>query len=134
MIVAALSLSMLAASPDPEPPRAELCLAHVEAMIAEAQRETGMVAGPSWFIRSWWTARLPEDDAPEAWSAEQRARLGLSMADRKAAGDWEDDGASPPSANSPRPIAYHPLPIKGACHEGHSAPSIRPASTRPICG
>jgi hypothetical protein len=85
MIVAALLLSVLAANPDPEPPRAELCLAHIEAMIAEAQRETGMVAGPSWFIRSWWTARLPEDDAPEAWSAEQRARLGLSMEARKAA-------------------------------------------------
>ena len=85
MIVAALLLSVLAASPDPEPPRAELCLAHVEAMIAAAERETGRVAGPSWFIRSWWTARLPEDGAPEAWSAEQRARLGLSMAERKAA-------------------------------------------------
>lgn len=85
MIIAALSLSLLAAGHDPEPPRAELCLAHVEAMIAEAQRETGMVAGPSWFIRSWWTARLPEDDAPGAWTEEQRTRLALSMPERKAA-------------------------------------------------
>lgn len=89
MIVATLLLSVFAASPDPEPPRAELCLAHVEAMIAEAERETGMVAGPSWFIRSWWTARLPEDDAPEAWTEEQRAQLALSMPERKAA---EPDG------------------------------------------
>lgn len=85
MIVAALLLSLLAADPDPGPPRAELCLAHVEAMIAEAQRETGMVAGPSWFVRSWWTARLPEDGTPEAWSAEQRQALAASMPARKAA-------------------------------------------------
>ena len=85
MIVASLLLSVLAANPVPETPRAELCLAHVEAMIAEAERETGRVAGPSWFIRSWWTARLPEEDAPEAWSEEQRARLALSMEARKAA-------------------------------------------------
>lgn len=85
MIVAALLLSVLVANPDPEPPRAELCLAHVEAMIGEAERETGMVAGPSWFIRSWWTARLPEEGAPEAWNGEQRARLALSMPERKAA-------------------------------------------------
>ncbi|WP_374516323.1 hypothetical protein [Brevundimonas sp.] len=85
MIVAALMLSTLAASPDPEPPRAELCLAHVEAMIAEAQRETGMVAGPSWFIRSWWTARLPEDEAQGAWSEEQRQAFAASMSARKTA-------------------------------------------------
>ena len=85
MIVAALLLSVLAANPDAEPPRAELCLAHVNAMIAEASRETGRVAGPSWFIRSWWTAKLPEEGAPEAWAAEQRTRLELSMPERKAA-------------------------------------------------
>ena len=85
MIAAGLMLSALAASPDPEPPRAELCLAHVETMIAEAQRETGTVAGPSWFVRSWWTARLPEDEAPEAWSAEQRQALAASMPARKTA-------------------------------------------------
>ncbi len=67
------------------PPRAELCLAHVNAMIAEAQRETGMVAGPSWFIRSWWTARLPEEGSSEALTGEQRAALDASMPGRKAA-------------------------------------------------
>ena len=85
MIVAGLLLSMFAARPDPEPPRAELCLAHVEAMIGEAQRETGMVAGPSWFVRSWWMARLPEDDAPGAWSEEQRQAFAASMPARKTA-------------------------------------------------
>lgn len=86
MIVPALLLSMLV--PDPQPARAELCLAHVNAMIAEASRETGRVAGPSWFIRDWWTARLPEDGAPGALTAEQRSRLELSMPERKA-GDPE---------------------------------------------
>lgn len=85
MIITALLLSVLAADPDPQPPRAALCLAHMDAMIAEAQRETGRVAGPSWFIRDWWTARLPEDGTPEALDAEQRTRLEVSMAGRKAA-------------------------------------------------
>ncbi len=85
MFIAALLLSVLAANPDPEPPRAELCLAHVEALIAEAERETGMVAGPSWFVRSWWMARLPEDEAPGAWSEEQRQALAASMLARKTA-------------------------------------------------
>ena len=85
MIIATLLLSMLLADPDPEPPRAELCLAHVEAMIGEAERETGMVAGPSWFVRSWWMARLPEDGAAGAWSEEQRQALAASMPARKTA-------------------------------------------------
>lgn len=85
MIITALLLSVLATDSDPQPPRAELCLAHMNAMIAEAQRETGRVAGPSWFIRDWWTARLPEDGTPEALNAEQRTRLELSIGERKAA-------------------------------------------------
>ncbi|MGZ9115145.1 MAG: hypothetical protein ACXW3K_11035, partial [Brevundimonas sp.] len=64
---------------------AERCLVHMNAMIAEAQRETGMVAGPSWFIRSWWTARLPEEGTPEALTEEQRHALDASMPGRKAA-------------------------------------------------
>lgn len=70
---------------DPQPPRAVLCLAHMNAMIAESQRETGRVAGPSWFIRDWWTARLPEEGAPEAVTEEQRQVLDASMPGRKAA-------------------------------------------------
>lgn len=85
MIVAALLMSVFVPGPDREPPRAEHCLAHVEALIAEAERETGMVAGPSWFVRSWWMARLPEDGTPEAWTAEQRQALAASMPARKAA-------------------------------------------------
>jgi hypothetical protein len=72
--------------PDPAvPPRAELCLAHVNAMIAEASRETGRVAGPSWFIRSWWSERLPEEGAPGALTAEQRTALELSIPERRTA-------------------------------------------------
>jgi len=85
MIAAVLSLSMLAVDPDPGPPRAELCLAHMDAMIAEASRETGRVAGPSWFIRSWWSARLPEEDTPGVMTEEQRKALEDSMPGRKAA-------------------------------------------------
>ena len=86
MIAAAVLLSVLAASPDAEPPpRAELCLAHVNAMIAEASRETGRVAGPSWFIRDWWSAKLPEEAAADALTEEQRAALEASMPARKAA-------------------------------------------------
>ncbi|MDP1913577.1 hypothetical protein [Brevundimonas sp.] len=78
----------------PAPPlvRAELCSAHIEAFIVEQAEATGMVAGPSWFIRSWWSARLPEDGAPEALSDEQRTALIAAMPDRKAA-DPEAFGA-----------------------------------------
>lgn len=85
MIVTVLMVSALAVDPDPQPTRADLCLAHVDALIAEAQRETGRVAGPSWFIRSWWTARLPEEGTPEALSEEQRRALEASLTGRKAA-------------------------------------------------
>lgn len=79
----AFALTLLAA--DPEPARAELCLAHVNAMIAEEMNQTGRVAGPSWFIRDWWTARLPEEGAPGALSEEQRTALEASMPARRAA-------------------------------------------------
>lgn len=80
-----LVLALAAGAHAGEPARAELCLAHMNAMIAESQRETGMVAGPSWFIRSWWTTRLPGDGAPEALTGEQRQALDASMPGRKAA-------------------------------------------------
>jgi hypothetical protein len=80
-----LILALAAGTHAEEPARAELCRAHMNAMIAESQRETGMVAGPSWFIRSWWTTRLPGDGAPEALTGEQRQALDASMPGRKAA-------------------------------------------------
>ena len=84
MIVSLLLAALLSDAPAP-PARAELCLAHVNAMIAEAARETGRVAGPSWFIRSWWETRLPEDGASGALTAEQREALEASMQDRRMA-------------------------------------------------
>lgn len=80
-----LLFALLLSDPATPPPRAELCLAHVEALIAEASRETGRVAGPSWFIRDWWSARLPEEGAPGALTTEQRAALALSMPERRLA-------------------------------------------------
>jgi len=84
-MIAGLLFALVLTDPVAPPPRAELCLVHVNAMIAEAQRETGMVAGPSWFVRSWWTARLPEEGAPGAFAEEQRRALDASMPGRKAA-------------------------------------------------
>lgn len=84
-MIVGLLFALLSPDPAPPPVRAELCLAHVNAMIAEASRETGRVAGPSWFIRDWWSARLPEDGAPDALTAEQRTALELSMPERRAA-------------------------------------------------
>jgi hypothetical protein len=70
--------------PPAEPGRPELCLAHVNVMIAEAMRETGRVAGPSWFIRDWWEARTSRPDDAGALTGEQRTALEASMAERKA--------------------------------------------------
>lgn len=78
-----LALTLLVA--DPQPARAELCLAHINAMIEEASRETGRVAGPSWFIRDWWTARLPKPSEPGALTEEQRTALVASMPARRTA-------------------------------------------------
>ena len=52
-------------------------------MIAEAMQVSGRVAGPSWFIRDWWSARLPDDGAPGALTTEQRTALELSLAERR---------------------------------------------------
>lgn len=66
-----------------EPVRAELCLAHVNVMIAEAVRETGRVAGPSWFIRDWWEERTPASGEAGTLTPEQRAALERTLAERK---------------------------------------------------
>jgi len=78
-----LMLATLQTAPA-EPVRAELCLAHVNVMIADAMRESGRVAGPSWFIRDWWEERTPESDQPGGLTAEQRQALEASMSERKA--------------------------------------------------
>ena len=55
--------------------RAERCHAHVMLLIEEVAA-TGPVAGPSWFIRDWWQARLPETSTDEGRAA---TRAGLLM-------------------------------------------------------
>lgn len=75
-----------------EPVRAELCLAHMNVMIADAMRESGRVAGPSWFIRDWWQERTPEPGAPGALTPEQRTALEQAVVERKAR-DPEGHGA-----------------------------------------
>ena len=65
--------------------RAEICLAQIESLIVEASQETGRVAGPSWFIRDWWIARLPEPGQPGALSEEARRKAVADAAARKEA-------------------------------------------------
>lgn len=83
MTALAVLLVALHASPS-EPVRAEVCLAHMNVMIADAMRETGRVAGPSWFIRDWWEARLPEAGTRDALTPEQRTALEQTLTERKA--------------------------------------------------
>jgi hypothetical protein len=80
-----LVLALAASAPAEEPARADLCLAYINTMIAEASRESGRVAGPSWFIRDWWAARLPPEGDPLALSTEQREALEASMPRRQDA-------------------------------------------------
>lgn len=82
MTVLAVLLVALQAPPS-QPVRAELCLAHMNLMIADAVRETGLVAGPSWFIRDWWEARVPEAGTRDALTREQRAALEQTLVERK---------------------------------------------------
>lgn len=67
-----------------QPMRAEVCLAHINVMIADDMRESGRVAGPSWLIRDWWRERVPEDGQPGALTPEQRAGLEQAIVERKA--------------------------------------------------
>jgi len=82
----ALSLALTLA-PQAEDPaaRAELCVAHVEAFIAESERESGRVPGPSWFIRSWWIDKRDEAGEPDAAATARRKALAESVAAREKA-------------------------------------------------
>ncbi len=68
--------------------RAETCLIQIESLIVEAMQESGRVAGPSWFIRDWWIARLPDAGQPGALTEEQR-RQGIEDAPARKAADLE---------------------------------------------
>ncbi|MDQ1153170.1 hypothetical protein [Brevundimonas sp. SORGH_AS_0993] len=57
-----VALSGLPVTPYPsDMQKAELCRAHVMLLIADAYKEAGRVAGPSWFIRDWWSDRLTDE-------------------------------------------------------------------------
>jgi len=87
MIVLAVA-ALMQTAPTPgrtEPERAELCHAHINAFIAEEAEATGRVAGPSWFIRDWWSARLPEPGTPGALTDAQRREREANMPARKTA-------------------------------------------------
>ncbi len=64
MIAVAL-LALLSAEPTLE--QAQTCRAHVELLMEDVAKEGGHIAGPTWFIRSWWdrkgeAAGAPDDD------------------------------------------------------------------------
>ncbi|MEN5169448.1 hypothetical protein ABE444_07775 [Brevundimonas pondensis] len=84
-----MATMMLAADPGADAAakaaRAETCLAQIESLIVEASQETGRVAGPSWFIRDWWIARLPEAGQPGALSEAARRQAVADAPDRKEA-------------------------------------------------
>lgn len=84
-LAGAVGFTLALLDPDAGPPREELCVAHVEAFIAEQAEASGMVAGPSWFVRTWWLLRLPEDGQPGALTDDERKALIASLPARNAA-------------------------------------------------
>jgi len=62
MILSAL-LALTAADPTLE--QAQACRAHMELFIKDVARESEHVAGPTWFIRDWWTLKAIEAGAPD---------------------------------------------------------------------
>jgi len=59
-----LSLLALAVA-DPALEQAQACRAHMELLIEDVAREGEHVAGPTWFISSWWERKAIEAGAPE---------------------------------------------------------------------
>lgn len=80
-----LALSLLVLGVDtPALERVQQCRAHVEILIEDAARAGVHVAGPTWFIRDWWTDKA-EAAGARVGDAADRAEL----AGRKAAlGAW----------------------------------------------
>ncbi|MET4683778.1 hypothetical protein [Brevundimonas faecalis] len=89
MLAVVAAMAMQAAQPDggeaaARAARAEACLIQIESLIVEAYQETGRVAGPSWFIRDWWTARLPKPGQAGALTEDQRRQAIADAPARKA--------------------------------------------------
>lgn len=89
MIAVAL-LALLFAEPTLE--EAQTCRAHVELLIEDVAKEGGHIAGPTWFIRSWWdrkgeAAGAPDDDGAALAAVKAGLeRLRAEDADRFKAG------------------------------------------------
>ena len=81
MILAAAAL-VLALDRRLQPSRTEVCYAYSRIVIEDAMRESGRVAGPSWFISDWWEERLTDRERDEmrqtAVVAQMRARISAS--------------------------------------------------------
>lgn len=76
------ALAVLAQPPSLE--QARTCRAHMELLIEEVAADGGHVAGPTWFINSWWdrqaeTLGAPDDDG--AVLGLLKTGLGLMQAD-----------------------------------------------------
>ncbi|MDO1560320.1 hypothetical protein Q0812_12860 [Brevundimonas sp. 2R-24] len=83
----------IARSPGEETlPKAVYCLGAMELMIEESAA-TGHVAGPSWFIRDWWSerAQLSDDGAQRALTAVRAAKARDAGAHDTALGACVDE-------------------------------------------
>lgn len=60
-----LSVLLALTAADPSLEQAQACRAHMELFIEEVARENEHVAGPTWFISSWWTQKAIEAGAPD---------------------------------------------------------------------
>lgn len=93
LLAQSLALSGSPVTPYPsDMQRAELCRAHVMLLIADAYKESGRVAGPSWFIRDWWSAKLTDaqlkterTNAVEAVVARRRTETPARFDEERAA-------------------------------------------------
>nr|WP_314435365.1 hypothetical protein [uncultured Brevundimonas sp.] len=93
VFAAALQVSGAQATPYPaDMQRAEVCYAHVMLLIEEAARETGRVAGPSWFIRDWWGAR--RDEAQSARDRERAVKAAMAKRGTEDAAGFASERAA----------------------------------------
>ena len=60
-----LSILLALTVPGPTLEQAQTCRAHMELFIEDVARESEHVAGPTWFIRDWWTLKAIEAGAPD---------------------------------------------------------------------
>jgi hypothetical protein len=68
-----LPILLLMTADAPTLEQAQACRAHMELFIEEVAAESDHVAGPTWFIRDWWTRQAIEAGAPDDGGAALRA-------------------------------------------------------------